>query len=200
MNIESILSSELFKWGILPLLIFLARILDVSLGTMRIVFVSRGMKYLAPITGFFEVIIWLLAIRVIMQNLNNAVCYFAYGAGFAMGTYIGIKIESKMALGSSVVRIITSKDASELIDFLRSKNYGVTSIEAQGSMGKVNVIFMIIKRQSFKEVAEIIQRFNPKAFYTVEDVRAVSEGIFPMGSRSLMRPLIGPFRFWRKGK
>lgn len=200
MNIESVLTSDVFKWGILPLLIFLARILDVSLGTMRIVFISRGMKYLAPITGFFEVIIWLLAIRVIMQNLNNAVCYFAYGAGFAMGTFIGIKIENKMALGSSVVRIITSKDATELIDFLRSKNYGVTSIDARGSMGKVNVIFMIIKRQSFKEVSEIIQRFNPKAFYTVEDVRMVSEGIFPMGSRPLMRPLTGPFRFWRKSK
>jgi len=135
-----------------------------------------------------------------MQNLNNVMCYFAYGAGFAMGTFIGIKIESKMALGLSVVRIITSKDASELIDFLRSKNYGVTSIVARGSMGNVNVIFMIIKRQSFKEVSEIIQRFNPKAFYTVEDVRMVSEGIFPMGSRPFMRPLTGPFRFWRKGK
>jgi uncharacterized protein YebE (UPF0316 family) len=200
MNIESILSSEVFKWGILPLLIFLARIIDVSLGTMRIVFVSKGMKYLAPITGFFEVIIWLLAIRVIMQNLNNAACYFAYGAGFAMGTFIGIKIENKMALGTSVLRIITSQDASELIDFLRSKKYGVTSIEAQGSMSKVNVIFMIIKRQSFKEVSRIIQRFNPRAFYTVEDVRMVSEGIFPMGTRPLIRPLAGPFRFWRKGK
>ena len=200
MNIETILSSEVFKWGILPLLIFLARILDVSLGTMRIVFVSRGLKYLAPITGFFEVIIWLLAIRVIMQNLNNAVCYFAYGAGFAMGTFIGIKIESKMALGTSVVRIITSNDAAELIDFLRSKNYGVTSIDAHGSQGNVNIIYMIIKRQSFKEVSEIIQRFNPKAFYTVEDIRTVSKGIFPMGSRPLIRPLNGPFRFWRKGK
>jgi len=78
MNLEMIANSEIFKWVILPLLIFLARVLDVSLGTIRIVFISRGLKHFAPLIGFFEVIIWLLAIRVIMQNLNNVVCYIAY--------------------------------------------------------------------------------------------------------------------------
>jgi len=201
MNIESVLSSEIFTWIILPLLIFLARITDVSLATMRIIFVSRGMKYLAPLIGFFEVIIWLLAIRVIMQNLNNWVCYFAYGAGFAMGTYIGLQIEKRLAIGSSIIRIITQKNAAELIAYLRSQGYGVTSLEANGSMGKVNVIYMTIKRQDFPSVTDIIQRFNPKAFYTVEDVRGVSEGIFPMKKSRLSHiPVLGSFMFWRKGK
>lgn len=201
MNLEIIANSEIFKWVILPLLIFMARILDVSLGTIRIVFVSRGLKYFAPLVGFFEVIIWLLAIRVIMQNLNNVVCYIAYGAGFAMGTFIGIIIEKKLAIGRSILRIITQKDATALIDHLRSEGYGVTNLDAQGSKGLVHVIYTILRRHDYEKIAEAIQRFNPKAFYTVEDVNLASEGIFPL-KKHRIHPflLISPFRFWRKGK
>lgn len=201
MNLESIFSSGVFVWVILPLLIFLARVVDVSLATIRIIFVSRGMKYLAPFIGFFEVIIWLLAIRVIMQNLNNWACYFAYGAGFAMGTFIGLLIEKRLAIGSAILRIITQKDAAELISHLRSKGYGVTVADAEGSTGKVQVIFTIIKRQDFENVIEIIHRFNPKAFYTVEDTRVVSKGIFPIKKNRIAHiPVFGSFFFWRKGK
>ncbi len=193
--------SDVFRWVILPLLIFLARILDVSLGTIRIVFVSRGLKYLAPVIGFIEVIIWLLAIRVIMQNLNNFACYFAYGAGFAMGTFIGLQIEKRIAIGNSIIRIITQKDATQLIDYLRSQGFGVTHMDAQGIKGKVNVIYMIIKRQDFEKVTQIINKFNPKAFFTVEDVCMVSAGTFPLRRSRLSHiPLIGSFMFWRKGK
>jgi len=199
MNLEPIFGSEIFKWVVLPLLIFLARILDVSLGTVRIVFVSRGLKYLAPVVGFFEVIIWLLAIRVIMQNLNNVACYIAYGAGFGMGTFIGLQIEKWLAIGTSIIRIITQKEATELISHLKSEAYGVTSMDAQGVKGKVHVLYLIIRRHDFKNVAEIIRKFNPNAFYTVEDVRLVSKGIFP-SKISHHTPVIGPFTFWRKGK
>ena len=201
MNVESVIGSDAFRWIILPLLIFVARVLDVSLGTIRIVFVSRGLKFLAPVVGFVEVIIWLLAIRVIMQNLNNFACYIAYGAGFAMGTFIGLQIEKRIAVGNSVIRIITQKDATELIGYLRSKGYGVTSMEAQGIKGRVNVIYMIIKRHDFEKVTQIIRKYNPKAFYTVEDASMVSAGTFPVRiSRLSHIPVIGTFRFWRKGK
>lgn len=201
MNVESVVGSDVFRWVILPLLIFSARILDVSLGTIRIVFVSKGMKYLAPVVGFVEVIIWLLAIRVIMQNLNNFVCYIAYGAGFAMGTFIGLQIEKRIAIGNSIIRIITQKDATDLIGHLWSEGFGVTSIDAQGIKGKVHVIYMIIKRHDFERINQIIKRFNPKAFYTVEDVRLVSAGTFPMRrSRLFHIPIIGTFMFWRKSK
>ena len=201
MNLESFFSSEIFKWVIMPLLIFVARILDVSLGTVRIIFVSRGLKYLAPLVGFFEVIIWLLAIRVIIQNLNNVACYIAYGAGFAMGTFIGLQIEKKIAIGNSLIRVITKKDATELIEHLREKDYGVTSIDAQGVKGKVHVIYIIIRRHDIVNVAGIISEFNPQAFYTIEDIRLVSRGIFPLKKNRLpYLPLIGPFTFWRKGK
>jgi len=201
MNLESFFSTEIFKWIVLPLLIFAARILDVSLGTVRIVFVSRGLKYLAPLVGFFEVIIWLLAIRVIIQNLNNVACYIAYGAGFAMGTFIGLQIEKKIAIGNSLIRVITQKDATELIQHLREKNYGLTSIEAQGVKGKVHVVYIIIRRHDIDNVAGIIREFNPQAFYTIEDIRLVSRGIFPLKKNRLpYLPVIGPFMFWRKGK
>jgi len=201
MNLEAVLGSEVFKWIALPLLIFFARVLDVSLQTLRIIFVSRGLKYLAPVVGFFEVIIWLLAIRVIMQNLNNWACYIAYGAGFAMGNFIGIFIEKRLAIGNSIIRIITNKDATPLIKHLRSDGYGVTSIEAEGSEGSVHVIYIIIKRCDLETIGEVIKDFNPNAFYTVEDVRLVMKGIFPMKKMGANHiPIIGSFMFWRKGK
>ena len=201
MNLEAVFGSEVFKWVIIPALIFLARVLDVSLGTMRIVFVSRGLKYLAPVVGFFEVIIWLLAIRAIMQNLNNVACYIAYGAGFAMGTFAGLYIEKRLAIGNSLIRIITQKDSMELINHLRSRGYGVTNMDANGVKGRVHVIYIIIKRSDFTDVTEIIRQYNPKAFFTVEDVSMVSKGVFPLRKPSLpSAPQLGPFRFWRKGK
>lgn len=201
MNIESLFGHSVFIWIILPLLIFLSRILDVSLGTMRIVFVSRGLRYLAPLVGFFEVIIWLLAIRVVMQNLNNIACYLAYGAGFATGTFIGLFIEKKLAIGKSLIRIITQKDALELISLLRSKGFGVTSMEAEGKDGKVHVIYSVVNRTDVEKLTEYIQKFNPKAFYTLEDVQYVSLDVLPSRKPPHFgRTLLGPFIFWRKGK
>lgn len=199
-NMETFTESGFFMWVVLPLLIFFSRIIDVSLGTMRIVFVSRGLKYYAPVVGFFEVIIWLLAIRVIMQNLNNPICYIAYGAGFGTGNYIGIFLERKMAVGRGILRIITRKDATELIKILRDRGFGVTSLVAEGSNGNVNLIYMVIRRSDFKTVTELVQKFNPQAFYTLEDVRYVSEGIFPTRDPVYYRQFLGPFRFFRKGK
>lgn len=194
-------NTEILNWLILPLLIFAARILDVTLGTMRIIYVSKGLKYLAPLVGFFEVIIWLLAIRVIMQNLNNVVCFLAYGAGFAMGNYVGLYVERKLAVGKLLIRVITQQDSVELIKLLRSKGFGVTNIDAQGAEGKVQILYVIIKRQDYGKVAEAIQRFNPKSFFTVSDAGWVSQGIFPPKQPRLpVGPFIGTFKFWRKGK
>ncbi len=200
MSFEVFFGSQIFKWVILPLLIFTARIFDVSLGTIRIVFISKGFKYLAPILGFFEVLIWLLAIGQIMQNLNNVFCYIAYAGGFAMGNFVGMHIEKRMAIGSLIVRIITNKDSSELISFLKSKNYGITSIEGQGVRGKVHLLYMIVRRTNLEDVLGIIKKFNPKAFYSIEDVRSVYEGIFPIRKHYFPTHYKDLFRFRRKGK
>src|SRR5438132_13970522 len=93
------LNSEVFRWFILPLLIFIARMSDVTLGTLRNVFISKGLRKVVPLVGFFEVTIWLISIKQIMQHLDNPLCYIAFAAGFAMGTYVGLFVERRLAIG-----------------------------------------------------------------------------------------------------
>ncbi|HON59555.1 MAG TPA: DUF2179 domain-containing protein [Smithella sp.] len=172
--------SEIFKFGILPFLIFSARICDVTLDTLRIIFVSRGMKRLAPLIGFFEVLIWLIAITQIFHNLTSPIYYVAYAGGFAMGNLVGIWIEEKMAIGTVVIRIITQKDAAALLKNLKEKGYGVTHVDARGAMGPVKIIFTIVKRKEIENILKIIRSTNPAAFFTIEDVRSVRQGVSPV--------------------
>jgi uncharacterized protein YebE (UPF0316 family) len=192
------LNSDLFAWIILPLLIFFARVIDVTFGTLRIIFISKGEKFLAPFFGFFEIIIWLLAIGQVMQNFTNIAYYVAYAGGFSMGNFVGIYIEEKMAMGTVVIRIITKKDATNLIDALKSSNYGVTSVDAEGATGKVKLIFTVINREDVNEVVTMIKRFNPRAFFSIEEVRMASEGIFPFHKHRFN--FLGLFRLNRPGK
>ena len=101
---------DYFNWIILPLLIFISRLADVSLATLRHIFISKGFKALVPILGFFEVLIWLIAIRQIFNSVDSVVCYIAWAAGFSAGTYLGMYIEEKLALGMQIIRIITNDD------------------------------------------------------------------------------------------
>jgi uncharacterized protein YebE (UPF0316 family) len=198
--IEPFVTSDLFAWVILPILIFCARICDVTLGTIRVIFISKGIKYLAPIIGFFEVIIWLLAIGQVMNNLTNFVAYIAYGAGFALGTFIGMLIEEKISIGLVSVRIITKEDPAELLQYIRAHNYGVTSIDGEGSTGRVKMVFTIIKRQDLSHVVGIIKKFHPNAFYSVEEVKSVAEGVFPERRSRGVFSWLDSLRFYRKGK
>src|SRR5579862_9896817 len=116
---DNIFDSELFKWVILPLLIFIARMCDVTLGTLRNVFIGKGLRRIVPLIGFFEVLIWLISVRQVMNHLNNPICYIAFAAGYAMGTYVGLRIERRLALGIQVMRIITNQESSALVNALR---------------------------------------------------------------------------------
>ena len=196
----SLLSPEIFAYVILPIMIFCARICDVTMGTIRVIFISKGIRYLAPLIGFFEVIIWLLAIGQVMNNLTNVVSYIAYGAGFATGTYIGMYIEEKISLGLTSVRIITKEDPLELMQYLRSHNYGVTSVNGEGVTGRVKMVFTIIQRQDLPHVIGIIKDFHPNAFYSVEEVKSVAEGVFPSRPSWGVFSWIDSLRFYRKGK
>jgi uncharacterized protein YebE (UPF0316 family) len=198
--LESLGSPEIFAYIILPVLIFCARICDVTLGTIRVIFISKGIKYLAPIIGFFEVIIWLLAIGQVMNNLTNIVSYIAYGTGFATGTYIGMIIEEKISIGLTSVHIITRDDPSALMQFLRSHDYGVTSVDGEGATGKVKLINTIIQRQDLPHVVGIIKEFHPNAFYSIEEVKSVAEGVFPERQPRGVFSWIDSLRFYRKGK
>lgn len=168
---------DFYTYLILPLLIFIARITDVTLGTLRIIFISKGKKNIAPLLGFVEMIIWILAITRIFENLNNWACYLAFAAGFATGNYIGIVIEEKIALGVELIRIITSKEAGSLINSLRGKGYRLTYVTATGSQGEVGIIYSIIRRSNLKEFILFMKKFNPNAFYTIEDIRFINKDL-----------------------
>ncbi len=183
--------SDLFSYVILPLLIFLSRITDVTIGTIRIVMVAKGQKKIAPILGFFEVLIWLIAISQIIAHLDNWICYIAYGAGFATGNYIGMIIEEKLAMGIIQLQIITRVDAHKLIEKLKTEGYGITHQEAHGAVEEVSIIYSIIKRTDLAKVIEIIGTYNPNAFYSIADVKFVNKGLFTQ---------VNPMHYWRKGK
>jgi len=174
------INSETFTLVVIPILIFLARLIDVTFGTMRIIMISRGRKYIAPILAFCEIMIWLFAISQVVQHLTNITYYLAYGCGYATGTFIGILIEEKIAIGKVIIRIITKKDATELIEHLRNTGYGVTIFEGQGATGSVKLIYMTIERADVDDIVEIIKKFNPKAFFSVEEIRLAKEGTFPL--------------------
>jgi uncharacterized protein YebE (UPF0316 family) len=168
-----------WSWVVLPLLIFLSRILAQSIGTLRVIFVSKGLKNVAPFFGFFEVIIWLLAVTQVMKHLNNPMSYIAYGAGFAMGNYLGILLEEKLSLGTILIRVIPRRNTDDLIARLRALDFGVTVVDAEGVMGtKVKVLLTIVRRKHAQQVIEVINSCNPNAFYTIEEVKAVREGYF----------------------
>lgn len=177
-TLSAFIDSPIFYWGVMPFLIFLARICDQSIGTLRVIFLSKGVKGLVPLLGFFEVLIWLLAIRQIMSHLDNWLCYIGYAAGFATGNVIGMYLDEKLSLGKVIIRVIPKYNPNELIDYLRAENYGLTVTDAEGSMGKVKVIFSIINRKQLKHFIEIINRFDEHSFYSVEEVKAVNEGVF----------------------
>lgn len=169
------ISESVFDYVVMPILIFLARVGDVSLNTLRVMFVLNGKKNVAPILGFFEALIWLLAIGQIIQNIDNPVSYLAYAGGFAAGTYVGMSIEEKLALGRVLVRVITVEPMPELIEFMKERNYRFTNVGAEGRYGKVNLLFTVMKRDLLQEYIRKVKECNDKAFYTIESVRRISE-------------------------
>ncbi|SDK65592.1 Uncharacterized protein YebE, UPF0316 family [Catalinimonas alkaloidigena] len=183
---------DLFHWVLVPMFIFLARIGDVSVSTIRIMFMMAGRKGLAPVLGFCEALIWLIAISQILQNVSSIASYVAYAGGFATGILVGMSIEERLALGNVIVRVITQRDADALIKQMQESGYRLTTVAAEGSRGAVSLIFAVVNRKQLGELTEIIRRFNPNAFYTVENIRYVSE---PLPPPLAERPA---FYFWEK--
>jgi uncharacterized protein YebE (UPF0316 family) len=179
--------TNLFNYLILPLMIFFARICDVTFGTFRIVMVAKGQKFIAPILGFFEVGIWIVVIGKIMQSMDNWICIIAYASGFATGNFIGLLIEDKIAMGIVKIQIITVEAATNLISSLVASGYGITHHEANGANGKVSIIYSIINRKQIPVIVEMIGKHNPDAFYTIEDVKFVNRGIIPENSTNRWR-------------
>jgi uncharacterized protein YebE (UPF0316 family) len=169
------LSENLFSYVVLPLLIFLARIMDVSINTIRIIYVLGGRRLTATLLGFFESFIWLMAIRQIFEHLDNWVCYVAYPGGFAMGILVGMMIEERIAYGKVIVRIITRKDVQELLAYLTRNQFRYTRVNTEGLDGPENLVFTVLPRENLEELLATMKSILPTAFYTVEKVNRAAE-------------------------
>jgi uncharacterized protein YebE (UPF0316 family) len=172
-------SIDWYAWVMLPIIVFSARVVDVSLGTMRIIYTSRGKRNIASLLGFVEVFIWIVVVSQIIRNVQSLPAYIAYAAGFATGTFVGMKIEEGLALGTLVLRIILPQGGDEMAKSLREAGYGVTIVNGEGASGAVKLLYTVIKRKDLDKVAEIIHAITPTAFFSVEEVRLAEQGIFP---------------------
>jgi len=169
------ISDSLFSYVLLPLLIFFARIFDVSINTVRIIYVLGGRKLTSTLLGFFESFVWLMAIRQIFEHLDNWICYVAYPAGFAAGIFVGMIIEEKIAYGKVIVRIITRKDMQGLLQYLNTQYFRYTYVKAEGPDGHENLVFTVLEREKLEELLMTMKQILPTAFYTVEKVNRAAE-------------------------
>jgi uncharacterized protein YebE (UPF0316 family) len=150
------------------LLIMFMRICDVTLGTMRTIFVVQGKKYFAGLAGFCEVLIWVFAIRFIMHHLDNIYNFFGYAAGFGFGNIIGITLEQKIGMGFIQLNIISRHYTDQIADTLRKSRYGVTILPGEGGRGGVSIIVVIIARKFQRNVINIVESIDKNAFITVQ--------------------------------
>jgi uncharacterized protein YebE (UPF0316 family) len=159
------------------LFIFFARICDVSLATMRTLMIMRGQRLYAALIGFFEVIIYILALDKIFGNLDNPLNLISYAAGFATGNYLGSFLEEKLAVGTITVQVITLKAPLELTERLRNEGFGVTLIEGIGREGVRYILQIMLKRKQFECLRRIIDQWDPDAFWTIFDARLTRGGV-----------------------
>jgi uncharacterized protein YebE (UPF0316 family) len=176
---EAFRDTTLFNWVVLPLFIYVSRASDVTLATLRNLFISKGIRNIVPVLGFFEVLIWLIAVTSIVKNLNNVLCYLSFAAGYSTGIFIGISIERKLALGKQVLRIITNQNTAQLVEAMKEANIGLTIVDGHGAKGPVKILFSTVPRKEVVILEKLVQENLPDAFYTIEDAREVSRGVFP---------------------
>lgn len=181
------IDSETFRIVVLPLLIFFARIIDVSINTIRIIFVMNGAKAISTILGFVESLVWLIAIGQIFQHMDNIYSYIAYPAGFAAGILVGMLIEERLAIGKVVVRIISGESLSELVEYLQQKNIRYSMVAAESKTGHEKLLFTVIKRDHLPSYLIQVEKNVPRAFYTVESVKRASETGHMLGEQPIRR-------------
>lgn len=168
---------DMHPWA-LPIIIFLGRVCDVPLSTIRIIFVARGERKIAPLIGFAEVFIWIVVISQVLARANNLASYLSYAGGFAAGTYLGLFIEDRMALGFYKISVFTKQKGENLIKTLNRYTFGATLFHAEGAMNPIDVVETIVSRKNKKSVENIIRDFDPAAFVVVEEIKSKSFGIF----------------------
>lgn len=158
--------------------IFFLRVTDMSLDTLRVLFVMRGRKRSAWICGFFQSALFVMAISSVLANLDNPFNIVAYAAGFATGNVVGIMLEERLAIGFSHMRIISSSRGEAIAHALRDEGFAVTELSGRGKDGTVNILSASVMRKNSSQVSELVQSLDPEAFVTIEEVRAVRRGFW----------------------
>lgn len=168
--------AALFAGPLGPLVIFLLRIVDVSLATTRMLLAIRNQRMLVPLIGFVEVLVWLFAAGNAIRFLESPLHVIGYAAGFATGNVVGLWVEEKLALGLATVRVVSAHGGVELADALREKGFGVTEFSGQGREGPVEVVFTAARRAQVPWILKEVNYWDPDAFVTVEEPRAIHRG------------------------
>jgi uncharacterized protein YebE (UPF0316 family) len=158
--------------------IFSLRIVDMSLDTLRLLFVVRGRKAISWVLGFFQSVVFVIAITSVLSNLNNPLNVIGYAAGFATGNVIGMWIEEWLAIGHTHLQIISPRLGVSLSQVLRDAGFGVTEIPARGKDGMVSILSVSVLRKDAKGVEKIVYEKDPEAFITSEDVRPLRRGFW----------------------
>lgn len=159
-------------------MIFLLRVCDMSLDTLRVLVVMRGRKPVAWILGFFQAGIFVLAITSVLKDLNNLLNVVGYAAGFATGNVVGMWIEERLAIGHTQLSIVSSALGVAIAEALRKSGYAVTEIPARGRDGMVSLLSVSVLRKNVIKVHSLIKEVDPSAFVTSEDVRPVRRGLW----------------------
>ena len=166
------------EWPVL-FLIFCARLLDVPIGTVRMIMVMNGHRYASAALGFFEVIIWMIAVGKAIQYIDSIVALVAYGAGFALGTLVGMNIEQRLAIGWRVIRVINPRPELLLAERLRTGGLNPTRVDGHGGANggdaaPVEMVFLAVKRKVVPDIMEKVAKIAPDAFVSVERAEKVS--------------------------
>jgi len=158
------------------ILIFFLRIIDVSLGTIRTILVVRGKRSLAPLIGFVEVTIWVVAVSQVITSIDNVWKVLAYSGGFAAGTLVGMWLEERLALGDVAVYVVSREAGEEIAQEVRKADYGATELPAFGHSGPVSMVSVVTPRKRLDELLRLVNSSDPLAFVTIDDKRQVVRG------------------------
>ncbi len=160
------------------LLIFCLRCVDVSLGTLRLVLTIQGRRNLAALIGFVEVSVFITAVAGVVQGPLDPFRVLGYGGGFAMGTFLGLTMERRLALGSVIVRVIT-RHHGQLVKALVASGFGVTVVEGRGGRGTaVGIVFSVVRRRRLEEYLGVVQVIDRDSTVSIEEVRQQHHGYF----------------------
>lgn len=164
---------------LMPILICIARIGDVSLGTLRTVAVVRGRVALATGLGFFEVLIWVFAVGSVVTELDNPMNILGYSTGYALGNAAGIHLEKKLALGHLVLRVISRSSGAAIAVALRAEGFRVTELDGRGMFGDVTILLVVVDRIDSERVQQIALNVDSEAFISMEESVGVNRALHP---------------------